>query len=324
MQSASEKKQNTFAEDVLEGFSSDPKFISSKYFYDDEGSRLFQEIMKLPEYYLTRSESEIISRQTDEIFKAFEAGETEFDLIELGAGDGLKTAILVDYFLKKKAVFQYVPIDISAEALNCLTDKFSAEFPELDIKPEQGDYFKTIKTFSEKSDKKKIILFLGSNIGNFSESQAMQFFKDLRNVMNERDYLFIGFDLHKNPKTILNAYDDSQGVTAKFNLNLLKRINRQLDADFNIEEFSHYASYHPLERAARSFLISQKDQTVTIKSLGKTFEFKKWEPIYMEVSQKYSEKIINNLASESGFEVVKHFFDENKFYLDSLWKPAGK
>ena len=301
MQSAGEKKQNTFAEDVLEGFSSDPKFISSKYFYDDEGSRLFQEIMKLPEYYLTRSEHEIFHSQTDEIFKAFEAGETEFDLIELGAGDGLKTAVLVDYFLKQKADFQYVPIDISSEALNFLTEKFSKEFPELDIKPEQGDYFKTLRTFSDKSDKKKIILFLGSNIGNFSESQALQFFKDLRNVMNERDFLFIGFDLHKNPKTILNAYDDSQGVTAKFNMNLLKRINRQLDADFNIEEFSHYASYHPLERAARSFLISQKDQTVTIKSLGKTFEFKKWEPIYMEVSQKYSEKIIERSRPRKRF-----------------------
>ncbi len=322
MQSASEKKQNTFAEDVIEGFSSDPKFISSKYFYDDEGSRLFQEIMKLPEYYLTRSEHEILSKQTAEIFKAFEADETEFDLIELGAGDGLKTAVLVDYFLKQKAVFQYVPIDISSEALNFLTEKFTTEFPALEIKPEQGDYFKTLKTFSEKSAKKKIILFLGSNIGNFSEAQALQFFTDLQNVMNENDLLFIGFDLHKNPKTILNAYDDSQNVTAKFNLNLLKRINRELDADFNIEEFSHYASYHPTERAARSFLISQKDQTVNIKSLGKTFEFQKWEPIFMEVSQKYEVKMIENLARESGFKVTVNFFDENKFYLDSLWKPT--
>ena len=324
MQSASEKKQNTFAEDVAEGLSSDPKFISSKYFYDDEGSRLFQEIMKLPEYYLTRSEYEVLSKQTAEIFNAFEAGEDEFDLIELGAGDGLKTAVLVDYFLKQKASFQYVPIDISSEALNFLTEKFNKEFPALDIKPEQGDYFKTLKTFSEKSGKKKIILFLGSNIGNFSEAQALQFFKDLRNVMNERDQLFIGFDLHKNPKTILNAYDDSQGVTAKFNLNLLKRINRELGADFNIEEFSHYASYHPLERAARSFLISQKDQTVTIDALGETFEFKKWEPIYMEVSQKYGERMIERLAAESGFAVTKNFFDENRFYLDSLWKPARR
>ena len=322
MQSASEQKQNTFAEDILEGLSSDPKFLSSKYFYDDEGSRLFQEIMKLPEYYLTRSEYEILSNQTAEIFSAFEAAESEFDLIELGAGDGLKTSVLVEYFLMQNADFSFIPIDISSEALSVLTEKFLEKFPELDINPEQGDYFKTLKTFSDRSDKKKIILFLGSNIGNFSEEQALHFFKDLRRVMNERDLLFIGFDLHKNPKTILNAYDDSLGVTAKFNLNLLKRINRELGADFNIEEFSHYASYHPLDRAARSFLISQKDQTVTIGALGETFEFKKWEPIYMEVSQKYGVKMIEQLAQKSGFEVTENFFDENKFYLDSLWKLA--
>ncbi len=324
MQSASENKQSTFAEDVDEGLSSEPKFLSSKYFYDDEGSRLFQEIMKLPEYYLTRSECEILSRQTEEIFKAFEAAESEFDLIELGAGDGSKTSLLVKYFLEQNARFSYVPIDISSEALNFLTGRFEKEFPALDIRPECGDYFKTIKTFSEKSGKKKIILFLGSNIGNFSPAQALQFFKDLQASMNANDLIFIGFDLHKNPKTILNAYDDSQSVTAKFNLNLLKRINRELDADFNIEEFSHYASYHPLERAARSFLISQKDQKVEIKSLGKIFEFKKWEPIYMEVSQKYGERMIEKLAQESGFEVAENFFDENKFYLDSLWKPLQR
>jgi dimethylhistidine N-methyltransferase len=315
-------KQNTFAEDVDKGLSANPKFLSSKYFYDDEGSRLFQEIMKLPEYYLTRSEYEIFSKQTERIFDAFEADSAEFDLIELGAGDGSKTSLLVEYFLRRSADFTYVPIDISREALNFLTDKFTKEFPELSIKPEQGDYFKTLETFSKKSDKKKIILFLGSNIGNFSEAQALEFFKELRNVMNERDFLFIGFDLHKNPKTILYAYDDSQGITAKFNLNLLKRINRELGADFNIEEFSHYASYHPNERAARSFLISQKEQTVTIEALGKTFEFEKWEPIYMEVSQKYNLEMIEKLAKESGFAVERNFYDENKFYLNSLWKPA--
>ena len=321
MQTSSAAKQDTFAEDVDKGLSANPKFLSSKYFYDDEGSRLFQEIMKLPEYYLTRSEYEIFSKQTEEIFTAFEADSAGFDLIELGAGDGSKTSLLIDYFLKRNADFRYVPVDISAEALNFLTEKFHKQFPCLDIQIEQGDYFKTLGTFSEKSDKKKIILFLGSNIGNFSEQKALEFFRELRNVMNECDFLFIGFDLHKNPKTILNAYDDSQGITAKFNLNLLKRINRQLGANFNIEEFSHYASYHPLERAARSFLISQKDQTVIIKSLGKTFEFKKWEPIFMEVSQKYGEKMIENLAAESSFTVARNFYDENKFYLNSLWKP---
>ena len=322
MQSASETKKDTFAEDVLNGLSSNPKFLSSKYFYDDEGSRLFQKIMKVPEYYLTRSEYEIFSEQTAEIFEAFEADSAEFDLIELGAGDGIKTSVLVDYFLKQNANFCYVPIDISSEALNILDEKFTKQFPELNIKLEQGDYLKTLKTFQEKSDKKKIILFLGSNIGNFSEEQALEFFKHLREVMNENDSLFIGFDLHKNPETILRAYSDSIGVTRKFNLNLLKRINRELGANFAVEEFEHYASYHPTERAARSFLISQIDQTVFIESLNREFEFSQWEPVFMEVSQKYNLEMIEKLAKESGFEIVKNFFDESRFYTNSLWKPV--
>ena len=322
MQSASGTKKDTFAEDVLKGLSSNPKFLSSKYFYDDEGSRLFQEIMKVPEYYLTRSEYEIFSRQTEDIFSAFEADFAEFDLIELGAGDGAKTSILVDYFLKQNAKFRYVPIDISSEALNSLNEKFKKQFPDLDLKTEQGDYFKTLETFKEASDRKKIILFLGSNIGNFSEEQALEFFKHLREMMSEKDFLFIGFDLHKNPKTILRAYADSLGITAKFNLNLLKRINRELGGDFNVEEFKHYASYHPTERAARSFLISQIEQTVRIESLDKVFKFEQWEPIFMEVSQKYNLEMIGKISRESGFQIVKNFFDESRFYTNSLWKPT--
>lgn len=322
MQSSSVSKQNTFAEDVLKGLSSNPKFLSSKYFYDDEGSRLFQEIMKLPEYYLTRAEFEIFQAQTSNIFTAFNADSAEFDLIELGAGDGTKTSLLVEYFLEKRADFRFVPIDISSEALNFLTEKFTKQFPNLKIQTEQGDYFRTLETFKEKFDKKKIILFLGSNIGNFSETQALDFFKHLREVMNPQDLIFIGFDLHKNPKTILRAYDDANGITAKFNLNLLKRINRELGANFNIEEFSHYAAYHPTERAARSFLISQKQQIVHIEAINQSFEFEKWEPIFMEVSQKYNLGMIKELAEKSGFEIVQNFFDSNKFYTNSLWKPV--
>jgi L-histidine Nalpha-methyltransferase len=315
-------KQNTFAEDILEGLSGDPKSLSSKYFYDDEGSRLFQEIMKLPEYYLTRSEREIFRQQTADIYRAFDAGRSPFDLIELGAGDGTKTSLLVEYFLKQRAQFRYVPIDISAEALNFLTEKFRADFPDLEMQTEQGDYFRTLETFQARSERRKIILFLGSNIGNFREAQAVRFFSGLQRVMNRDDLLFIGFDLHKNPKTIINAYDDSQGITARFNLNLLKRINRELDADFNTEEFTHYASYNPTECAARSYLISQKKQTVRIGALGRAFDFQKWEPIYMEVSQKYNLAMIEKLAADSGFEIVENFYDENKFYTNSLWKPV--
>lgn len=321
MNTSSATKHETFAEDVLKGLSSSPKHLSSKYFYDDEGSRLFQEIMKLPEYYLTRAELEIFQTQTEEIFESFQQNETPFDLIELGAGDGTKTSFLVEHFLEENADFRYIPIDISTEALNFLTEKFRREFPTLNINAEHGDYFRTLQTFKEKSNRRKIILFLGSNIGNFSDEQSLSFFSRLHDVMNPQDLIFIGFDLHKNPKTILRAYDDANGTTAKFNLNLLKRINRELGANFNIEEFSHYASYHPTERAARSFLISQKQQTVYIEVLDKEFEFAQWEPIFMEISQKYGIGMIERFAEESGFQIVRNFFDSNNFYTDSLWKP---
>jgi len=314
-------QQNIFADDVRRGLSAAPKFLSSKYFYDDEGSRLFQEIMKLPEYYLTKSEYEILSGQTKEICAAFGAETGEFDLIELGAGDGAKTSLLVDFFLKRQTDFTYVPIDISAEALKCLTEKFAAQFPNLSIQAEQGDYFLTLQTFKSKSARRKIILFLGSNIGNFGKAQAQDFFKSLRAVMNDDDRLFIGFDLQKDPRTIVRAYDDAQGVTAEFNLNLLTRINRELVADFNRAEFSHYASYHPIEGAARSFLLSRRAQTVFVKTLNETFEFAAWEPIFMEISQKYSPEMIEELAHASGFEVAGNFTDDKKFYVNSLWKP---
>ncbi len=320
MQTATQ--QNTFADDVLRGLSANPKHLSSKYFYDDEGSRLFQEIMKLPEYYLTRVEYEIFSEQTKEIYGAFGASEDQFDLIELGAGDGSKTSLLIDYFLGRNTRFTYVPIDISAEALNFLTEKFKARFPELAIQIEQGDYFRTLETFKAKSDRRKIVLFLGSNIGNFSKPQAVEFFRDLRAVMNENDLLFIGFDLQKDPRLIRQAYDDAQGVTAAFNLNLLTRINRELGANFDADKFMHYAAYHPIEGAARSFLISRTAQTVDIEALNQKFAFAAWEPIFMEISQKYRISMIEELAAMSDFRVAQNFFDQRNFYTNSLWKPC--
>lgn len=319
MQTATQ--QNTFADDVRHGLSSDPKFLLSKYFYDDEGSRLFQEIMRLPEYYLTRSELEIFTSKTAEIGEAFAAATGEFDLIELGAGDGSKTSVLIDFFLKNRADFTYVPIDISDEALKFLTEKFAARFPDLAIKPEQGDYFRTLESFKTKSKRRKIVLFLGSNIGNFSQPQAQIFFADLRRTMNADDRLFVGFDLQKDPRTIRRAYDDAQGVTAAFNLNLLTRINRELGANFDLEAFSHYASYHPIEGAARSFLMSRRRQTVFIEAINQSFEFAAWEPIFMEISQKYTLAMIEDLARGSGFSVAENFFDEPEFYANSLWKP---
>jgi L-histidine Nalpha-methyltransferase len=327
-----------FAADVLEGLSAVPKHLSSRYFYDDEGSRLFMEIMKLPEYYPTRAEMRIFTEQKEAICDAFTAPaerghsfpqppadrnvRVPLDLIELGAGDGTKTAVLIEHLLATGVDFTYQPIDISQEANDALASRFREKFPTLRINPHTGDYFKVLGSLKHGNGRRKVLMFLGSNIGNFQRDQAVRFFRELRAVMNTDDRLFIGFDMQKDPRVIVAAYDDPQGVTAAFNLNLLRRINRELGGDFDLEKFSHYAQYRPVECAARSFLISRERQTVTIKALDRSFEFEQWEPIFMEISQKYTRAMIEELAAEGGFEIEREFFNEEDFYVDSLWKPA--
>lgn len=321
MDSSTSTERTQFAEDVLRGLTSTPKQLSSRYFYDDEGSRLFMEIMKLPEYYLTRAELKIFTQQADAIHMAFRDGAEGIDLIELGAGDGTKTAVLIENFIRNNFDFTYSPIDISQEANDVLTTKFQERFPGLNVQPYTGDYFKVLGSLRNSSDRRKILMFLGSNIGNFSQEKALDFFRRTRAVMNENDRLFIGFDMQKDPRVIVRAYDDPLGVTAAFNLNLLRRINRELEADFDLTKFSHYAQYRPLECAARSFLISREKQTVMIRALDRSFDFEQWEAIFMEISQKYTHAMIEELASESGFQIETEFYDEENFYIDSLWRP---
>lgn len=279
--------------------------------------------MKLPEYYLTRCETEIFREQAGEIFEAFKKENASFDLIELGPGDGSKTVLLIDHFLKQSADFAYIPIDISAEALRSLSERFQQQFPDLIIREKNGDYFRVLETLKEtQAGRTKIVFFLGSNIGNFRKDESIDFFQRLSAAMSKDDLLFIGFDLQKDPRVILRAYDDPSGVTSSFNLNLLKRMNRELGANFAVEKFMHYASYHPTDGAARSYLISREDQAVHIEALGQSYEFAAWEPIYMEISQKYTLSMIAELAEKSGFQVVKNFFDSKSYYTNSLWKAV--
>ncbi len=322
MDQSTSTELDQFAADVLSGLSSTPKTLSSRYFYDDEGSRLFQKIMELPEYYLTRAELKIFSEQKDDIYHAFTDGADSLDLIELGAGDGTKTAVLIEHLLKKGVDLTYSPIDISQEANDILSARFAAKFPGLKMDPHTGDYFKVLGSLNNGSKRRKVLMFLGSNIGNFLQDNALVFFRQLRGVMNANDRLFIGFDMQKDPRVIVAAYDDAQGVTAEFNLNLLKRINHELGADFDTTKFSHYAQYRPAECAARSFLISREKQTVNINALNRSFEFEQWEAIFMEISQKYTHPMIDELAGKSGFAIDNEFVDEVNFYLDSLWRPV--
>ncbi len=314
------KELSQFAADVLAGLSSSPRSLSSKYFYDDAGSRLFQEIMKLPEYYLTNCETEIFRTRSAEIHDELVNGSSGVDIIELGAGDGTKTAILIETFIRQNTDLTYSPIDISREAVDTLSDKFKVRFPRLQVDSHVGDYFEILSSLNADNGRRKVILFLGSNIGNFGRDRAIEFFRGLRSSMNAGDLLLIGFDLQKDPRTILRAYDDTAGITARFNLNLLTRINRELDADFAPEKFSHYANYNPIDGSARSYLISCEKQSVEIRALGRTFDFDQWEAIFMEISQKYSLKMIEDIAAEGGFSVRRNFFDSKRYFCDSLWQ----
>ncbi|MBW6497007.1 MAG: L-histidine N(alpha)-methyltransferase [Bacteroidales bacterium] len=317
----SEYETNQFAKDVLAGLSSEPKYLLSKYFYDDRGSKIFQEIMQMPEYYLTDCELEIIKTHKQDILEAIFTHARAFDLIELGAGDGMKTKILLEYLYDKKADFQYVPIDISGTTVKNLEHEIKALFPGIGVVGQIGDYFHLLEEMSRQNGVPKMLMFLGSNIGNMDQEQSIEFLGKLRSVMNLNDLLLIGFDLKKDPEIIMKAYDDPHGLTAAFNLNLLQRINRELNADFDTDNFRHVETYDADSGTAKSYLISQQEQSVYVGSLNQTFGFRKGEVIYMEMSQKYDMEMIRGLAENSGFEIVRNFNDKRQFFTNSIWKP---
>lgn len=308
----------TFAKDVIEGLTAKQKHLSSKYFYDDNGSRIFQEIMKMPEYYLTDSEFEILSLQAKQIHDALMFSEP-FNIIELGAGDGFKTFKLLEYLQSKEVEFNYIPIDISMEAIEILTQRIEERLPNMTIKPKVGDYFEILK--HEKQDKiQSLLLFLGSNIGNYREEQAVDLLQLFNQNMNKGDKLLIGIDLKKNPLTIRQAYFDPSGITKRFNMNLLIRINREFQADFKIDDFDFYCQYDAISGEVKSYLISLKKQKVHLKKLDRAIVFEQNELIWTELSKKYTPEEIESLALKSGFKVNHHFLDCKHYFADSLWE----
>jgi dimethylhistidine N-methyltransferase len=308
----------TFANDVVAGLSRDPKQLSSKYFYDKKGDELFQAIMRMPEYYLTDCEYNIFDRQKAAILQAI--GRKDFELIELGAGDGYKTKVLLEYFLDEQVPFVYRPVDISQHVLDVLKEDLKQQWPELAVRPLGGDYFKMLERLHSEHGQRKVVLFLGANIGNYSRKEALRFLENLHEQLDPGDQLLIGFDLKKDPEIILKAYNDPAGITAAFNLNLLTRINRELGANFDLDQFSHWETYHPVSGETRSYIISRRDQDVEISAVNKTFHFSAWEAMNVELSLKYSPQEIEALARAAGFEVVKHFYDDRAYFVDSLWQ----
>jgi dimethylhistidine N-methyltransferase len=312
-------QRESFALDVLMGLSSSPKHLPSKYFYDEVGSSLFNRITRLPEYYLTACEQEILSARGGDL-AALLSGEP-LNLVELGPGEGRKTETLVQALLAHGVDFRYLPIDISRSALESLAASLGRQFPDLTIEGLVADYFTGLRWLSRQQIRNRTcVLLLGSNIGNFSRAEARTFLRSLWNSLHDGDLVLIGFDLKKDIDVMLEAYNDSQGVTRDFNLNLLHRINRELLGDFAVDRFRFFSTYDVFSGSINSYLVSLEEQSVFVGAIGQRFHFRPWEPIRTEYSYKYLESDIESLAAETGFRVEMQLYDARRFFADSLWR----
>lgn len=309
-----------FEKDIDQGLSAKPKYLPSKYFYDKKGDLIFQKIMNMEEYYLTDCEYEIFQTHKAEILHTIDHSKP-FRLVEFGAGDGYKTKVLLKHFLEEGASFTYSPIDISENVIDILRTDLEKKLPDLKVEGIVDDYFSALKKLSGNESTRKVILFLGSNIGNFKHEKAIEFLKELYNSLNPDDILITGFDLKKDPEVVLAAYNDKKGITESFNLNLLDRINKELGGNVQKDHFKHYPIYNPETGKTKSFLISKKKQEIKLNKNNKSYLFEKWEPVFMEVSQKYDLDMIHDLANRSGFDIHHHLYDTKRYYLVSIWTP---
>lgn len=319
-----EKQLSEFATHVRDGLGAEHKYLSSRYFYDAEGDRLFQAIMASPEYYLTNCEFEIFQQQGGQLAEAI-AAQGPFELVELGSGDGLKTSVLIDALYAYGAEFTYRPVDISDNSLQLLAERLKQGRPWLKIDAIHGNYMHVLADAAlenpDSAGPRRVTLFLGSNLGNYRQPEAVAFLQLIHNSMRWQDALMIGLDLQKDPAVIRAAYDDAAGHTRDFNLNLLRRINKELGGEFDLNAFTHAPEYDPETGAACSYLESTRQQSVYIDALQKSLSFESGEKIFMEISQKYSVEQINDLANTAGFRVEREFFDSRHFFTDQIWKP---
>jgi len=306
-----------FAMDVLTGLYSKPKSISAKYFYDDLGSQIFQDITKHDDYYPTKIEFEILDKIKSIIPTLIDS--KEIDIIELGAGDGHKSHLLIKGFLDQNISVNFYPIDISEKAMILLEENITSH-PKLKIHGVVSEYMQGLQFLRRKSSNKKLVLFLGSNIGNFDRIQSQVFLRRLWQNLDDSDHILIGFDLKKNVDTLLTAYNDSAGHTKKFNLNLLARINNELGGNFDLTQFDHFGTYNPSLGAMESYLLSNTEQKVYISKLERSFQFHKMEPIHLEYSFKFLKRDVDYLSEQTGFKVIEHFTDPKDYFLDSLWE----
>lgn len=308
----------TFEEDVRLGLGRRPKRLTPKYFYDELGSALFEAITKLPEYYLTRAETEILERDASEIVAA--VGQP-LELVELGSGSGVKTNLLIGSILERQRSLEYHAVDISPEALVTSANVLTEMHPRLSVRAYAYDYVSLLESDALVTRDRTLVLFLGSNIGNYDPIPAAQLLSSIGRRLRRGDGVLLGVDLKKSVDVLEAAYDDPTGVTAAFNKNLLGRINRELGGTFDLDAFEHEVYYSPARGSVDSFLVAQRAHAVPIEAARMTVEFEAGEAIHTESSYKFSRADIERLSHGTGFSLERVWTDElNRFAVNLLVK----
>jgi len=302
-----------FLADALAGLGASPKSLPSRWFYDAHGSRLFEWISNLPSYYLTRVERGILETHGEAIAAPF-AG-APCTVIDLGAGDGHKTLLLLRRLAERVPTLSYAPVDVSPAALDDAAARVREALPATAVTPVRASYAEALERLG---GERKLVLFLGSSIGNLEHAEALAFLRALRAALRPGDHVLVGFDLVKPLPLLVRAYDDPQGVTRAFNLNLLARMNRELSADFDLGIFRHRATWDPGRPAMESWLESLRAQTVHVA--GRAFRLEAGERIHTEISCKYTGVAISAFAEGAGFAEVARFHDPLAWFADALWR----
>ncbi|HVU94414.1 MAG TPA: L-histidine N(alpha)-methyltransferase [Puia sp.] len=316
----------SFAEEIFGGLAATAKYLPSKYFYDKTGDAIFQEIMHCEEYYPFGCELEIFRLQTAELAAALLEPGGPFDLIELGPGDCQKSQYLLQHLVRREVEFTYVPIDISENVIDGLRARLPVTIPGLTVWGLNCEYLCGIREATLASGRRKVVLFLGSNLGNMAPAEARRLLRRLRHHLKPGDMVLIGLDLKKCPHVVLAAYNDKAGITKRFNLNLLDRINRELNGNFDTSAFEHFAVYDPASGACKSYLISRTDQQVSLWMDGERRDiwFARNEEIFMEISQKYTIDQVDQLAGQAFFTPVERFYDGRRWFVDALWRAEKR
>jgi L-histidine Nalpha-methyltransferase len=309
----------TFAGDIRQGMTAVQKFIPPRYFYDDLGSSLFDAICNLPEYYVTRAETELLRRHSRDI--ATSAGR-DSRIIELGSGSARKTRLLLDELTAEGRALEYMPIDIDPHMLEKSGRELLADYPSLTVSAVCSDFTRPSHALADVgNDGRTLMLFLGSTIGNFQPREAGALLRDARRVLKPDDGFLLGADLKKSPDILNAAYNDALGITAAFNLNLLQRINRELGGHFDLRAFNHHAFYDADQGRIEMHLVSLREQSVHVDALNLEVAFDEGETIHTENSYKYDDEDLAQMAADSGFEIKGRWTDSRGWFAEVLLSP---